>query len=176
MSERISAELARALRDSGLVWRPAAGDAFVIDRVEADDEIFILSDMTVEAHHFPTGTELGFNGTTEWALDSVPLEDALWLPQEHQLRELLGVAFVSLTAGAAAGAAAGPTAGHTAGHTAGSAAQPAVESAAEPAAGSSGGPAVTVIIDGISRTFDADATANAYARALLALLDSLDAE
>ena len=164
MTERISAELARALRDSGLVWRPAAGDAFVIDRVEADDEIFILSDMTVEAHHFPTGTELGFNGTTEWALDSVPLEDALWLPQEHQLRELLGVAFVSLTAGAAAG----PTAGHTAGHTAGS--------AAEPAAGSSGGPAVTVIIDGISRTFDADATANAYARALLALLDSLDAE
>ncbi len=101
MTERISAELARALRDSGLVWRPAAGDAFVIDRVEADDEIFILSDMTVEAHHFPTGTELGFNGTTEWALDSVPLEDALWLPQEHQLRELLGVAFVSLTAGAA---------------------------------------------------------------------------
>ena len=168
MTERISAELARALRDSGLVWRPAAGDAFVIDRVEADDEIFILSDMTVEAHHFPTGTELGFNGTTEWALDSVPLEDALWLPQEHQLRELLGVAFVSLTAGAAAGAAAGPTAGRTAGHTAGS--------AAEPAAGSSGGPAVTVIIDGISRTFDADATANAYARALLALLDSLDAE
>ena len=168
VTERISAELARALRDSGLVWRPAAGDAFVIDRVEADDEIFILSDMTVEAHHFPTGTELGFNGTTEWALDSVPLEDALWLPQEHQLRELLGVAFVSLTAGAAAG----PTAGHTAGHTAGSA----VEPAAEPAAGSSGGPAVTVIIDGISRTFDADATANAYARALLALLDSLDAE
>ena len=172
VTERISAELARALRDSGLVWRPAAGDAFVIDRVEADDEIFILSDMTVEAHHFPTGTELGFNGTTEWALDSVPLEDALWLPQEHQLRELLGVAFVSLTAGAAAGAAAGPTAGHTAGHTAGSAAEP----AAEPAAGSSGGPAVTVIIDGISRTFDADATANAYARALLALLDSLAAE
>jgi len=168
VTERISAELARALRDSGLVWRPAAGDAFVIDRVEADDEIFILSDMTVEAHHFPTGTELGFNGTTEWALDSVPLEDALWLPQEHQLRELLGVAFVSLTAGAAAGAAAGPTAGRTAGHTAGS--------AADPAAGSSGGPAVTVIIDGISRTFDADATANAYARALLALLDSLDAE
>ena len=139
MTERISAELARALRDSGLVWRPAAGDAFVIDRVEADDEIFILSDMTVEAHHFPTGTELGFNGTTEWALDSVPLEDALWLPQEHQLRELLGAAFVSLTAGAATG------------------------------------PAVTAVIDGATSTFAADATANAYARALLALLDSLAA-
>jgi hypothetical protein len=156
VTERISAELARALRDSGLVWRPAAGDAFVIDRVEADDEIFILSDMTVEAHHFPTGTELGFNGTTEWALDSVPLEDALWLPQEHQLRELLGVAFVSLTAGLTAGLTPG--------------------SAAASTAGSSAGPAVTVVIDGVTSTFDADATANAYARALLALLDSLAAE
>lgn len=136
MTGRISAELARALRDSGLTWRPAAGDAFIIDRVEADDEVFILSDMTVEAHHFPTGTELGFNGTTEWALDSVPLEDALWLPQEHQLRELLGGAFVSLTAG----------------------------------------PTVTATIDGVTNTFAADATADAYARALLALLDSLAAE
>lgn len=136
MTGRISAELARALRDSGLTWRPAAGDAFIIDRVEADDEVFILSDMTVEAHHFPTGTELGFNGTTEWALDSVPLEDALWLPQEHQLRELLGAAFVSLAVG----------------------------------------PTVTATIDGVTSSFTADATADAYARALLALLDSLAAE
>jgi hypothetical protein len=30
-----------------------------------------------------------------------------------------------------------------------------------------------VMIDGMSSTFDADVTANAYARALLALLDSL---
>lgn len=132
----ISVELARALRDSGLAWRPEAGDAFLIDRVEADDERYILSDMTVEAHHFPTGTELGFNGTTEWALDSVSIEDALWLPHEHQLREILGAAFVSLTAGFA----------------------------------------VTATIDGASLTFHADAAADAYARALLALLDSLAAE
>ena len=93
----ISTELARALRDSGLEWRPQAGDAFRIDRVEADDETYILSDMTVEAHEFATGTVLGFNGTTEWALDSVALEDALWLPREDQLRERLGNTFVSLT-------------------------------------------------------------------------------
>jgi hypothetical protein len=55
--------------------------------------------MTVEAHEFDTGTVLGFNGTTEWALDSVALEDALWLPREDQLRALLGGTFVSLTAG-----------------------------------------------------------------------------
>lgn len=91
-----STELARALRDSGLVWHPKAGDNFRIDRIEADEEIFTLSDMTVEAHEFSTGTVLGFNGTTEWALDSVALDDALWLPREDQLRELLGATFRSL--------------------------------------------------------------------------------
>jgi len=132
-TDLISTELARALRDSGLEWRPAAGDAFRIDLVEADEEIYVLSDMTVEAHHFPTGTELGFNGTTEWALDSVPVDEALWLPHEHQLRRLLGPAFISLTTGFA----------------------------------------VEVVIDGDTQRFEADAAANAYGRALLALLDSL---
>lgn len=92
----ISTELARALRDSGLVWHPKAGDNFRIDRIEVDDEVFTLSDMTVEAHEFSTGTVLGFNGTTEWALDSVALDDALWLPREDQLRDLLGATFRSL--------------------------------------------------------------------------------
>jgi hypothetical protein len=49
--------------------------------------------MTIEPHHFDTGTILGFNGTTEWALDSLAVEDALWLPREDQLRELLGGTF-----------------------------------------------------------------------------------
>lgn len=93
----ITTELARALRDSGLVWHPTSGDAFRIDRPEVDGDIFTVSEMTVEAHHYPTGTVLGFNGTTEWALDSVDLDDALWLPREHQLRELLRTTFRALT-------------------------------------------------------------------------------
>ena len=44
-------------------------------------------------HEFDTGVVLGFNGTTEWALDSVALEDALWHPLEGQLRDLLGGTF-----------------------------------------------------------------------------------
>jgi hypothetical protein len=36
---------------------------------------------------------IAFNGTTEWALDSLDQDDALWLPAEHQLRDLLGGAF-----------------------------------------------------------------------------------
>jgi hypothetical protein len=92
----ISTELARALQDSGLSWHPAVGDAFRIDHVEADADVFYLSDMTVEAHDLVTGTELGFNGTTEWALDSVSIEEALWMPSESQLRVALGPAFVGL--------------------------------------------------------------------------------
>ena len=93
----IATELARALRDSGLVWHPASGDNFIIDRVEVDADVFILSDMTVEAHEFDTGTVLGFNGTTEWALDSVSLDAALWMPREDQLRDLLGGTFRALS-------------------------------------------------------------------------------
>jgi len=92
----ISTELARALHDSGLAWHPASGDAFRIDRPEVDADVFTVSEMTVEAYEHPTGTILGFNGTTEWALDSVDLEDALWLPREDQLRELLRATFRSL--------------------------------------------------------------------------------
>ena len=59
-------------------------------------EVFTVADMVVEAREYPTGTLLAFNGTTEWALDSVQLDQALWLPREDQLRELLGAAFLSL--------------------------------------------------------------------------------
>lgn len=93
----ISTELARELRLSGLLWRPTAGDAFRIERTELETDVFTVSDMTIEPHEFDTGTILGFNGTTEWALDSLALEDALWLPREDQLRELLGADFHSLT-------------------------------------------------------------------------------
>lgn len=93
----ISTELARALRDSGLAWHPVSGDRFRIDRPEADGDVFTVSDMTVEAHTYSTGTILGFNGTTEWALDSVDLNDSLWLPREDQLRGLLRATFRSLS-------------------------------------------------------------------------------
>ncbi len=130
----ITTSLARALRDSGLAWNPRTGDAFRIDRVEVDGELFVLSDMIVEAHEFPTGTVLGFNGTTEWALDSVDIGDALWMPSEAQLRELLGGAFVALSA-------------------------------------RDEGFRVVATVDGLLREFDGADAADAYARALLAVLD-----
>ncbi|MGN6502890.1 MAG: pilus assembly protein CpaE, partial [Pseudolysinimonas sp.] len=80
-----------------LSWVPVSGDAFQIAGPDFEGDVFTVSDMTIEAHVYPTGTVLGFNGTTEWALDSVALEDALWLPREDQLRDALGARFVSLT-------------------------------------------------------------------------------
>jgi hypothetical protein len=93
----ITVALAAALRDAGLRWHPTTGDRFVIDKPGVDDDVYTVSEMTVERHDYPSGTVLGFNGTTEWALDSVDAAESLWLPREDQLRDLLGPAFVSLT-------------------------------------------------------------------------------
>lgn len=92
----ISVELATALREAGLVWHPRSGDRFMLTRSTFDGEVFTLSDMVVEAHESAAGAVLAFNGTTEWALDSTSADDALWLPREDQLRDLLGGAFRSL--------------------------------------------------------------------------------
>jgi hypothetical protein len=95
----LSLSLALALRDAGLRWLPAPGDRFVLPHRNMDDEVFVLSDMTVEVHDFPSGSVIGFNGVTEWALDSVQQEDAVWMPSEAQLRERLGNLFTRLEAG-----------------------------------------------------------------------------
>jgi hypothetical protein len=97
----ISRELAIELRDAGLGWHPESGDRFQLDlpdtvEAEIEADVFTVSEMTIEAHRYPTGTILGFNGTTEWALDSVALADAVWLPREDQLRELLRSTFRAL--------------------------------------------------------------------------------
>ena len=93
----IGLQLAHELRRAGLVWKPAAGDRFAIPDRDIDDEVFVLSDMTIEVHDLPDGPVIGFNGTTEWAMDDVEKDEAIWLPREDQLRGLLGRTFRSLT-------------------------------------------------------------------------------
>jgi hypothetical protein len=86
--------LARRLAAAGLAWDPAPGDRFFIPDKDMDDEVFVLSTMTIEVHDLPgQRTVIGFNGTTEWALDDVDKDATVWLPREDQLRELLGPAF-----------------------------------------------------------------------------------
>jgi hypothetical protein len=94
----ISLDLAQRLEDAGLVWVPDEGDRFMVRDRDLDDAVFVVSSMVVEVHDLPTGRLLGFNGTTEWALDSVQQREVLWLPREDQLRAMLGDDFVSLRA------------------------------------------------------------------------------
>ena len=92
----ISTELAVALKEAGLIWHPQSGDRFQLDEPEFEADIFTVSEMTIEPRDYPTGRILAFNGTTEWALDSLRQDEAVWLPREDQMRELLGRTFRSL--------------------------------------------------------------------------------
>lgn len=92
----LSTDLARRLLDAGLNWSPMPGDRFVVDRDGVAEEVFYLADMTVEVHEFVGGSVIGFNGVAEWALDSVALEETLWLPREDQMRAVLDHDFVGL--------------------------------------------------------------------------------
>ncbi len=83
------------LREQGRPWQPTTGDRFVIPGRDLD-VTFVVADMVIEVEDLPSGQLLCFTGTTEWALDSFPAKDALWVPWEHQLRELLGDRFAAL--------------------------------------------------------------------------------
>ena len=88
--------LALRLRDAGLRWKPAPGDRFAIPDRDLDEEVFVVSNMVIALHELPEGPVIGFNGTTEWAMDDIEQSEAIWLPREDQLRELLGGTFQML--------------------------------------------------------------------------------
>ena len=93
----ISRQLAADLRAAGLTWTPAKGDWFVIPDHGLDELEFVVSDMVVETRRMALGRQLlAFNGTTEWAMDTLAASEALWLPREDQLRTELGEAFIGL--------------------------------------------------------------------------------
>ncbi len=92
----ISVDLARQLGLAGVLWEPSPGDRFTIDKPGVIGEVFWISHLTIDVHTFHGQPLIGFNGTTEWALDSVTLDTALWLPREDQLRDLLGNRFAAL--------------------------------------------------------------------------------
>lgn len=92
----LGVDMARQLKEAGLTWKPGVGDRFAIPDRDLDEETFVLSNMTIEVYAVPEGRVIGFNGTTEWALDDVEIEETIWLPREDQLRELLGGTFHAL--------------------------------------------------------------------------------
>lgn len=79
-----------------MLWSPLPGDRFAVDTEAMLGDVFYLADMTVDVQRFVGGSVIGFNGVSEWALDSVDLEETLWLPREDQMRAVLGETFVRL--------------------------------------------------------------------------------
>lgn len=149
----ISADLARSLALAGLRWNPVPGDRFTIEAEDLDQVVYTVSELIVEVHEYPTGTILGFNGTTEWALDSVDMDQTLWLPSEEQLRTLLGATFRSLVRVEA------------------DAAESAVEPAQDDEQGVDPGAfVVTITLHGEPVEFRAEVAAEAYGQALHSLI------
>lgn len=95
----VPTDLARRLKMLGLVWNPKLGDRFMVPDRNLDDHVFALSDMVVEMRNSIGGLpELAFNGTVEWALDSIMTTEVVWLPTEADIRVALGDAFIALYA------------------------------------------------------------------------------
>jgi hypothetical protein len=85
----IGLETARKLKAAGLHWEPAQGDRFAVPDRGMDDRVFVINDMATIIEMIQGAEMVTFHGTPEWALDYVYLGEAVWLPEEGQLRQLL---------------------------------------------------------------------------------------
>lgn len=85
----LSLDTAQKLKAVGIVWEPTTHDFFAIPDVDMDDRVFALSDMTVSLEVLDGYRAITFVGAVEWALDFIYHADAVWLPTESQLRELI---------------------------------------------------------------------------------------
>jgi hypothetical protein len=92
----ITHALALELARRGLPWKPSSGDRFYVPDRDLDDEVFVVSGMSIEVSDLPSGAEMRFNGTVEWALDSIAQTEVVWLPREDQMRAALGDRFLRL--------------------------------------------------------------------------------
>lgn len=85
----ITLKTARRLKEAGLTWQPAQGDRFAVCDRDMDDRVFVINDMATIVELFQGMPAVTFHGTPEWALDYIYLGEAVWLPDEGQLREQL---------------------------------------------------------------------------------------
>lgn len=85
----ISIELARKLKDAGLVWQTATHDFFAVPETGLDDRVFVLTDIVAYTELVQGWPVVAFHGTAEWALDYIYTSEVLWIPTEEQLRNEL---------------------------------------------------------------------------------------
>ena len=85
----ITTDTAKKLKHAGLPWQPKSDDCFIVPDRGLDDQLFVLNNMTIQYAILQGHPAITFNGATEWALDYIFQIEALWLPRESQLRELI---------------------------------------------------------------------------------------
>jgi hypothetical protein len=85
----ISLVTARRLKKAGLAWTPTLHDFFAVPDREMDDQIFVISEMLVTVDTLQGEMVILFQGASEWALDSLVTLESIWLPTEEQLRQAL---------------------------------------------------------------------------------------
>lgn len=83
----LSLSLAQQLKKAGLMWEPQMLDIFAIPDSQLDDRRFVLTDVMAYIELFRGSPVVTFHGTAEWALDFVLQSEAVWIPNESQLRE-----------------------------------------------------------------------------------------
>lgn len=85
----LSLAMAVQLKKAGLEWRPQLHDTFAIPERGLDDRRFVLTEVMAYTDLFHGSPVVTFHGTAEWALDFILQTEAVWVPTETQLRELL---------------------------------------------------------------------------------------
>lgn len=93
----LSLSLARQLKDAGLHWQPQLHDAFVIPDRGMDERLFVITEVMAYIEQLWGSPMVTFHGTAEWALDYILQTEAVWIPSESQLRELMARQVEDLT-------------------------------------------------------------------------------
>ena len=85
----LSLSLAEQLKKAGLEWQPALHDTFAIPDRGLDDRRFVITEVMTYIELFRGSPMVTFHGTAEWALDYIMQTEAVWIPSETQLREMV---------------------------------------------------------------------------------------
>lgn len=85
----ISLKMSQELKLAGLKWAPALHDFFAIPDRGMDNRVFVISDLLTNIENLLGSPVVAFQGASEWALDYLVTSEAVWVPTESQLRQLI---------------------------------------------------------------------------------------
>ena len=85
----LSVALAQQLKKAGLEWEPQLHDTFAVPDRGMNERRFVITEVLAYIELFKGSPVVTFHGTAEWALDFILQTEALWVPSETQLREMI---------------------------------------------------------------------------------------